>query len=229
MRMTNKEIEALQTEDGKCAHCGQSIKIYRYTLNRNLAVFIRAMAESVSTTGKNDVDISTIGLAYSIRSQITKLRLHGLVARVKDERGVQFKRRWLITNKGWKFIHGEAIPKRVSEFNNQVLGHDGGLVTIYSVLGQHPEPDQKQYAETPITPKESKTYSNVRVPQKYTSMEAVFKGKDYNKKLVNGRQYNIKIKRLEMGKPVEVVSIDDGPVERHYEDIALFQKDWRVL
>src|SRR5687767_1802194 len=109
--LNNQEIEQLEkmaeANRGHCSTCGQTIKIYRYNINKVLTNLLKAMAASVKDSGVNDVDMSTLDVKYSVRTQVTKLRLHGLIARKRNDEGVQIARHWLITKKGWHYLNGE--------------------------------------------------------------------------------------------------------------------------
>ncbi len=227
--MNNEQIAALEKEaehnNGRCSKCNQTIKIYRYKINKTHASFLKAMANAVRDTGVNDVDISTIGIAYSTRTQVSKIRQHGLIARIKNAEGKQIPRRWLITHKGWEFLNGQAIPEKVIIYNNQVLGHDGADVTIYKVLSERFDPQEPIYAETPVSEPEARTYSEVRQPKKRMEIQAVYKGRGYDTGYQAGQQYDLVLDRLQLGKPVKVLA----PHAREYRDIAAFQKDWRAL
>lgn len=224
------ELERMAEENnGHCSHCHQTIKIYRYKINRATATFVRAVANAVRDTGVNDVDIETIGIAYSVRTQVSKIRQHGLIARIKNAEGKQIPRRWLITHKGWDFLNGEQIPSKVVVFNNQVLGHDGEFVDIYTVLGERFDPQKPIYQETPVSEPEARVYSDVRQPQKYMLVTAQFKGRDYHGRFKVSQTYELEIKRLQAGKPIEIVSIDHNGNARTYPDLAAFQRDWKVL
>lgn len=233
MTMTTDEARELEKQaelnDGHCSNCHQTIKIYRYRINKTHASFMKAMANAVRDTEVNDVDISTIGIAYSTRTQVSKIRQHGLIARIKDERGVQIPRRWLITHKGWEFLNGQAIAEKVVIYNNQVLGHEGNLVNIFDVLGERFDPQEPIYAETPVSEPEARILDDVRQPQSHTLVTATFKGRDYHGRFRRSQTYELKIKRLQMGKPVEIIGIDGEATERRYSDVAAFQRDWRTV
>lgn len=221
-QIVSLELEAEQN-DGRCSHCTQTIKIYRYTVNKTVAAFMRAIADEASKTGVNDVDISTIGIPYSTRTQVSKIRQHGLIARVKDERNVQIPSRWLVTTKGWNFVNGRDIPARVVVFNNQVLGHDGGTVTIHSVMGERRDPNAPLYIQTPVSEAEARTYNNVRTPLKRFKIHAKFKG--YGSGLKQGSIHELEIERMVVGQPIKLLE----PIQSTYKDIARFQNDWEVV
>ena len=204
---------------GKCSNCHQTIKIYRYRINSTHARFLKAMAAEVDKTGVNDVDLSKIDIAYSTRSQCSKLRQHGLIARVKDARGVQVPRHWLITKKGWGFLKGEMIPSKVVVYNNQTIGHDGGMTSIYRVYGDTP------HEAEPVSEAEARTYQDVRTPVKTNTVFAEFKGNtNFNGQFLKGNTYPLEVERLQVGKPVKIAR----PVKITYKDIAAFQRDWKV-
>lgn len=226
--LTNDQVEQLKYiadhNDGRCDRCARPINIYRYKLNSTMALFLRRMAKAVSDTGQNDVDLSTIGLAYSMRTQVSKLRQHGLIARVKNETGAQVPGHWLVTRKGWDWLRGIAQPAKVVVFENQVLGHEGGVLTINEVLGEVPQP--KGEAEA-ITEEEAQVYGQLREnPYKRVSQTALYRG-GYNSKLVKGTEYEIVLGKMQLGKPV-LVDVE-GVTDLSYRDIAAFQKEWKII
>lgn len=228
MTMTINEAELLEAEaaetDGRCETCTQPIKIYRYPVNKTAAIFMQAMAAAVKVTGINDVDISTLGLGYSVRSQVTKIRQHGLVARVKDENGAQLPSRWLVTNKGWDFVNGKPIWSRVIVFNNQVLGHDDNLVTIHGILGEKVDPNDPIFTATAVSSSEAHTYGNLRQPKRHMQVTAIWRG-HIGIVLEPGKLYDLEIDRLSLGQPIAVKVAGIG---MNYKDIAAFQKDWKT-
>lgn len=229
MKMTTDQAIELEKEaeknHGHCSNCQQTIKIYRYKINKTHATFLKAMANAVRDTNVNDVDISTIDIAYSTRSQVSKIRQHGLIARIKDKNGAQIPRRWLITHKGWEFLNGKPIPERVVVYNNQVLGHDGDSVGIVDVLGERFDPGEPIYAETPVSEPEARVLDDVRQPQKHVELYAEYRGFNFNANCKRGEAYDIEIDRLVVGKPVKLIK----PFEKEYPDLAAFQRDWKAL
>lgn len=229
MQISTEQIQTLELEternNGRCSTCHQTIKIYRYKINKIHATFLKEMAKAVVDSDKNDVDISTIGLAYSVRTQVTKMRLHGLIAHIKTADGSNTPRHWLITSKGWNFLNGKSIPSKVVVYNNQVLGHGDTTLNIYEVLGERFDPKTPLYNETLVSEPESRTYNDVRTPKKVMEVQAVYRGTRYNKKYNVGATYKLVLQRLQMGQPVVITF----PEEMSYRDIAAFQKDWRAL
>ena len=221
--LTSEKIDELQeiakANDGRCDRCNRVLAIYKYKVNVPMVAFLRAAARSVDDSQKNDFDASTLGLPYSVRTQSSKLRQHGLIARVKGDDGVQLPSRWLITRKGWSFLNGEPVPAKVIVFENQVIGHDGGELTIREVSG---EPNINE--SRPITPPESKEYSNLREPRKGWSVRAKYRGIT-RAGLERGVVYDVEIKKIVVGQPVEMIS----PAHIQYHDIARFQSEWQII
>lgn len=224
------ELEKLaEQNDGHCPECHHVIKVYRYTINKSAAIFLRAMANAVDDSGVNDIDISTIGLPYSVRSQVAKIRQHGLLARVKNSAGAQIPSRWLITHKGWDFVNGQEIPKTAVVYNNQTLGHEGGVTTIYKILGEVFDSTAPVYNEEPISPAEARVFNNVRQPQRYMVVTAKFKGRDYSGRFKTSQHYELQIQKLEIGQPVRLQAVDGKSTTVIYRDIADFRRYWTVV
>lgn len=223
--LTDTQFEYVKEQDhgsGLCEHCGQVIKIYRYSLNKTLADFLWRMANRASETGNQKVDISTLGMAYSQRTQVTKMRLHGLIARVKNDEGTQEPNHWLITTKGYEWLRGGAIAEKVVVFNNQVIGHDGREVTIKDVTGVTLPATEAMEGEG-ITEPEAKAYTDLRKPRKGVHLTAVWRGSFGG--LIKGQTYQLELKRLQIGQPVVMLK----PFSSVYRDIAAFEKEWQII
>lgn len=231
MRWTPEEIQELErvaeVNDGHCDRCKRVIKIYRYKANRTMALTMRQLYKAYKDSGGvNDIDVRDIQLVYGQRSQLSKVRLHGLIARVKDGEGNVIQSHWLITKKGFAWLDGEAIPTKVVNFGNQVLGHEGGTITIHEALGE--APTEPLYEGEAISTKEAGTYRNVREPQRFMDVNAEYKGYGSGE-LKTGKVYTLRINRLQVGKPVYVTVkeiLQTQPLE--YKDIAAFQRTWKV-
>lgn len=221
-----KELEKeAEQNGGKCTHCHHSINIYSYPINKVMVKFLRAMAEETDKTKNREIDVEKVSVIHHERTQITKLRIHGLIAKVKDEKGHHKARMWLITKKGWAFLKGEPVPRKVVIYNNQVLGHDGGDVTIGRI-----DKDSQDFNKQGITAPEAKAYSDVRTPQKMLEYRAEYLGYSGGE-LLKGRFYDLRIGKLQMGKPVVVEIVLERLNEPHkveYKDIAAFQKTWKI-
>lgn len=213
------EKEAEKNE-GHCSHCGQTIKIYRYGISTSMVNVLKAMGRA-STRGGAIIDVDKLDLRHSERTQLTKLRFHGLVAKVKED-GHQIPRHWVITTKGWQFIAGNEIQAKVVVYNNQVLGHDGGMTTIKRVGGLAGDFEQQ-----PVTEAESRQYSDVRTPQRHTTINAVYVGPNRQNLGKNDFTLTLEVERLQIGHPVKLTVVDTGD-QLEYRDIAAFKRDWRV-
>lgn len=227
--ITLEQAQVLKKEaeenGGKCSHCHHSINIYEYPINKVMVKFLRAMAKATDDGQSREVDVEKVSVIHHERTQITKLRIHGLIAKVKDEKGHHKARMWLITKKGWDFLRGVEVPRKVVIYNNQVLGHTGGMVTVGRI-----DSDSATYDKKAITESEAKVYSDVRTPVKLTEHDATYLNSS-NGDLLKGSTYTIYVERLQMGKPVKIqvdVAHKKDRLQMQYADIAAFQRRWKI-
>lgn len=226
--LTEKEIESIETmidsNKGHCTTCHQTIAFYRYAVNKQIATVLKAMRARIDETGVNEISFDDLELSYELKTQRSKLRLHGLIAKVKDAEGNNVANTWLITKKGGDFLRGAEIQKYVKVYNNQVIGHEGGFVTI-NRLDIESEINQELISEA-----EAAVFSNVRTAKKPT-LVAEYKHR-YSSKLDYGKAYELHIEKLQYGKPVHVtVLVGPDPYELNlaYKDIAAFHGDWKII
>lgn len=225
-------IKVAAEHDGHCDRCLRVIKVYKYPVSRTMAKIMREMAKATKSNKRagvekpREIDMETIGLTHTERSQLSKMRQHGLVVQPKDERGVKKPRHWLITAKGWSFLGTQPIPAKVIVFDNQVLGHEGGTTTIRRLLD-----DAGFYETDPLSTAEAAAYHDVRTPTKHIKHQAEYRGGETGG-LEKGALYAILIERLQVGRPVRMrISLAGNaePTIFTYDDIAAFQKNWRVI
>lgn len=209
-----------QKNDGHCSHCGQTIKIYRYGISNSMVRVLKAMARAGTYAGQ-PIDADKLDLKHSERTQLTKLRFHALIAKVKKD-GRQVPRHWVITTKGWQFLGNKPVPAKVIIYGNQVLGHDGGETSIRRVTGMAGDFEQEAVSEP-----EARAYSDVRTPRRNTETTAVYVGHSRPDIDKDGMPVVLKIDRLQMGHPVTVMVGETGP-RLTYKDIAAFKRDWKV-
>lgn len=228
--ITLEQAEKLEKEakenNGRCTNCHHSINIYRYPVNKVMVKFLRAMAKATDDTGSREIDVEKVSVIHHERTQITKLRIHGLIAKVKDEKGHHKARHWLITKKGWDFLRGDPIPRYVIIYNNQVLGHGDQLTTIDRIDNASQDYEQKAISEP-----EAKVYADVRTePIRKTTYHATYLNMSSGD-LLKGSEYVVHLERLAMGKPV-VIDIEvqhrKDPIHHEYKDIAAFQRNWQI-
>jgi len=217
----NELISVAAANDGHCDRCLRVIKVYKYQVSKTMAKIIKEMAAATKKTGERAIDMETLDLTHTERSQLSKMRQHGLIVQPKDERGVKKPRHWLITVKGWQFLRGEKIPAKVVVFDNQVLGHEGGTTDIRRLLD-----DPGFYEADPLSTEEAKVYHDVRTPLKHTEHQAQYMGYSMDG-LVKGTHYTIFVERLQVGKPVSLHT-GDVTAPRKYQDIAAFQRNWKI-
>lgn len=233
MRLTDTEITRLRQLDGKtCDNCLKTIAIDRYGISPTMVTVLKVMVNQTDTQMADKgnphprhIDVDNILLKHSERTQLTKMRFHALVAKVKGADGHQVARHWLVTNKGYSFLKGSEVDAKVEVYNNTVIGHVGGTTTLAAVLradkpANDPAIVEREYIEAPA----ARLISGAREGRRNTKVTAEFRGTSHNRKLDKGKVYDLEISALKMGSPVEVVS----PTELSYKDISAFTKDWRI-
>lgn len=220
----NELIAIAAANDGHCDRCLRVIKVYKYQVSKTMAKIMREMAKATKATGERAIDMETLDLTHTERSQLSKMRQHGLIVQPKDDRGIKKPRHWLITTKGWQFLRGEDIPAKVVVFDNQVLGHEGGTTDIRRLLD-----DPGFYEADPLSTEEAAAYHDVRTPAKMQEHRAEWRGYDGGV-LKKGTVYKIEIERMQVGKPIHLVYWDslNNRYEQEYKDIAAFQRSWKI-
>lgn len=125
--------------NGKCPHCGASMKMYWHRMTPHLAKTLVKIYTAISSKGENKIHPhKEMELSTSEHMNMTKLRFHGLIAKVKEKGEVE-RGYWLITRKGAEFLKGEVgVAKRVQTFRNKVVNHEFDYVYIKQVLGSVP-------------------------------------------------------------------------------------------
>lgn len=113
-------MEKYQPE--KCAGCGQN-KTYVLAIDQGTVDIVKATATAIRLKGINCVHptkemevprlmwnrhyaFSEGKLTSTQIGNMTRARIHGLLARVKDEPG-----NWCLTRKGAEFLRGQPVPK----------------------------------------------------------------------------------------------------------------------
>lgn len=126
--------------------------VTRHRMTSGLVDILTNMARTVHEKNRNDIHIYTEiaevcgDQNYSHLSNITKLRFHALVFKVKGEDGKQIKGRWGITKRGGEFLRGETeIPEFALTKGNKVVGREGKDVRIQALRPEGPvEFEQKE-------------------------------------------------------------------------------------
>lgn len=220
LKQAQQLVKEAETNNGHCSHCGQTIKIYRYGISSSMVRVLKAMAKA-STYAGMPIDADTLDLKHSERTQLTKMRFHGLIAKVKKD-GRQVPRKWVITTKGWQFLGNKPVMAKVLVYENQVLGHDGGETTIRRIAGLAGD-----YEEQAISEPEAKAYADVRTPHKQTTIRAFYIGRNRPNLGHTGMALELLLDRLQIGHPVKLTVVETGD-RLEYRDIAAFKHDWKV-
>lgn len=156
-----------------------------HRLTSGLVSILVNMARTVHEKNRNDIHIYTeIGevcgpQAYAGMSNISKLRFHALVFKIKGENGKQIKGRWGITKRGGQFLRGEIeIPEFALTKGNHVEGREGKLMHIKALRPEGPlEFEQKEdirYSSVRETPSAHYTVEGGKVTQNHDPNQAAW-------------------------------------------------------
>lgn len=139
--------QKLNYKPENCGHCGQTTT-YVVPVDRGAAIIVKAMAAAVKRKGINVVHpgkemevprkewsyaraVSEGVLPSNFIDNFSRVRFHGLIARVKGEPG-----NWCLTRKGAEFLKGVAVPQFAirSKTEKRTIGYhepERYMVTIY--------------------------------------------------------------------------------------------------
>lgn len=96
-------------EPETCSHCGQTTT-YPISVDRGTVDIVKQIARFIGRKGINAVhprkEMEGEYLTSNQVGNLSRARLHGLIARIKGESG-----NYLLTKKGSEFLRGESIPK----------------------------------------------------------------------------------------------------------------------
>ncbi len=127
-------------EKTHCESCGASLKQYWYKVTPGLIDVLLILLDYVHETNRNSFRQKEVRdrLKSFQYTQLTKLRFHGLIAKIKDSDG-KWSGAWLITSRSADFLRGDiTIPERVKTYRNKVVDHDDVNVSVREVYGSYP-------------------------------------------------------------------------------------------
>lgn len=110
---------------------------YWYKITPGLLDVLFIMVQYVHEQDRNEFTMKEIRdrLKTFQYTQTTKLRFHGLIAKIKDENGVHHGK-WLITRRAGDFMRNEIVlPQKVQTQSNKVIDYDDVNVSIRDVYG----------------------------------------------------------------------------------------------
>lgn len=129
-----------------CANCGASMSEYIYTLDLLDSLLLFGMgkivyervAKGIPFTEANKIHLqSTLNTYYSVPSRSTQCSKLGLIAKVLRKDGTHDQKAgWCITKRGFEFLAGKRVPKRVQVFRNEITDRPEELTTCAEVMSQ---------------------------------------------------------------------------------------------
>lgn len=137
-----KEFPELLIKE-RCANCGASMAQYIYTLDVLDALLLYGMGRIVKERMRtmpfheaNKIHIqSKLNDYYSVASRTTQCSKLGLITKVIRPDGTHDQKAgWLITRRGFEFLAGKPVPKKVQTFRNKITERFEETTTYAEVL-----------------------------------------------------------------------------------------------
>lgn len=125
-----------------CANCGESMAIYTYSVTYLDVKLLCAMANIVNRrmdsgmtfTEANKVHLQSEINDYTLISRQTITSKLGLIAKVIKDKVHDRKAGWVITKRGYDFLHGIPVPRMVNVFHNSIHEYFDQLITMKETL-----------------------------------------------------------------------------------------------
>ncbi len=137
----------MSSQQHLCTACGHQSSIYTQRLTPGCIESLIKLRRAIQHHQRNsihlykDMDGTPFELTTSQQMNWTKLRFHGLVAKVKVDGHVQ-RGYWLLTTRGRQFLDGGVtVPRSVRTLNNRVIDHDELHVGVTDVMESKPHFD----------------------------------------------------------------------------------------
>lgn len=128
------------TEQQVCEYCGATTRKYWYCITPGLIDILLILLDYVHSKNSNNFSAKEVRdrLKPFQYTQMTKLRYHGLIAKIKNGNEV-FTGEWLITGRAAQFLRGDiTIPLKVQTHRNKVIGYDDINVSVREIYGSQP-------------------------------------------------------------------------------------------
>lgn len=143
----------------KCSNCEASMMEYIYTVSQLDADLLCTMAQVIhfrvskglSFTEANKIHHTEI-VSHTLVKRFNISSKLGLIAKVmrKDKKGKSThdtKSGWLITKRGFDFLSGKPIPKKVKVFRNEIQDRYEDQTTITAIYAGHSQNMVKSISE----------------------------------------------------------------------------------
>ncbi len=229
MKLTDDQIEIIAGYDGKpCPTCHHQISIDKYGISVTMVQVLKRMADvttdQLAQGGNREIDVDTLRLPHSARTQLTKLRFHALIAKVKVD-GHHKARHWTVTKKGFDFLAGSLVPRQVHTYNNAVIGHSEDQTDITEIRRKAAGATSKENIDiAPATPAQAGVLGHAKTPMPLSHHRAIYLGYTTSGYIKN-EEYDIALEKPTVGKPIRLKE----PFEQDYKDLTTFGKSWQIV
>lgn len=122
----------------RCPNCEASMVEYIYTFDVFNALLLVKMgqlvrdrlSQGIELTVANQIHVPTMAVPHSLRCRTTMTAKLGLIAKLVKPDGRQVHGYWVITERGFRALQGEPVPKYVKVWRKQIIEHYEELATI---------------------------------------------------------------------------------------------------
>lgn len=135
-----------------CANCGASMAQYVFTLDvldalllMGMGKIVRERAKTMPFSEANKVHVQKeLNQYYSVASRTTQCSKLGLITKVLHPDGSHNQKAgWLITRRGFQFLAGKPVPRRVQTFRNKITERFDETTTFDQVLTDTSSNDER--------------------------------------------------------------------------------------
>lgn len=161
-----------------CVNCGSLMKESILHFDWLDAILLIRMGEQVRKnlafkpfTEANKIRVSALQASVAVRNRATRSSKLGLIAQLKNKKGLRVPGYWVITRRGWEALSGEGVPDRVKVWRGSIVEYYEDKVTIADVLRER-----------------SDTTKNPPVTDEFTACHASYRSEYWESFLANRAQ-----------------------------------------
>lgn len=131
----------------KCPNCQASMAMYRRKIDYFVVTLVVSMARVVKhnmTKTSNFTEANMVHvnaderIPHNARNMTGIASVLGLIAPVKDKEA-----HWLITQRGWAALRGEAVQAAVVTFRDEIVERDNETITFQEAMSRRKDPAER--------------------------------------------------------------------------------------
>lgn len=140
-----REVEELKDKE-KCPNCGASMIEYVFEFDCLDAAMLLYMGKEVKKRLGDGMVMRRANMVrvqdmksptYAMKSRTMQMSKLGLIAQLKDERGIRVPGVWVITRRGFDALRGKSVPRRVKVWRNRIEARTDETTTLSEAFEAH--------------------------------------------------------------------------------------------